>query len=172
MKIQAFNATIRRDAHTITPITVPEHEIAILQTIFGEESVHNSEGRTIAENKLTDADVAGEIELSEGEFDRLAAKYGGNDEGLFVEQVYGKRATGGLDKAIERYAEVGQKIQVAGHIDNGLWVLGADVLNRIGEEHLCRVRVDGPRLSAVCRQHDQVAAVDAQGVSVPGALEA
>lgn len=109
MKIKVFHATIRRDAHTITPITVPEHEIAILQTIFGEESVHNQQGRTIAENKLTEADVAGEVDLSEGEFDRLAAKYGGNDEGLFVEQVYGKRATGGLDKAIERYAEVREK---------------------------------------------------------------
>lgn len=109
MKIQLFHATIRRDAHTITPVTVPEHEIAILQTIFGEESVHNSQGRTVADNKLTEADVAGEVELSESEFDRLAAKYGGNADGLFVEQVYGKRATRGLDKAMEHQTEAREK---------------------------------------------------------------
>jgi hypothetical protein len=103
MKI--YHIKLRRDAHTTTPLEAPEHEIAVLQSIFGEENVHNLDGKRIDEVGLTDADVAAEMQRdAAGEFDRLAARYGGNDDGLFVEQVFGKRASRGLEKAMEAVA--------------------------------------------------------------------
>lgn len=91
MKVRVLQVTVRRDAHTITPTTASEHEIAILQTVFGEEHV-------------LVGDAVGQIEVGDGEFDRLAAKYGGNEEGLLVEQVFGKRASRGLENAIKAVA--------------------------------------------------------------------
>ncbi|MBK5570104.1 hypothetical protein [Ensifer sp. SSB1] len=99
-KLSIFSVVVRRDASTSTPVEVPEHEIAMLQTIFGEEHVHNTRHQSIADAGLTDDDAVGEGEFGEGEFDRLAAKYGGNDEGLLVEQVFGKKATKGLEAAM------------------------------------------------------------------------
>lgn len=99
MKI--YSIQVRRDANTITPTEVAEHEVAILQTMFGPENVHNANGKRIDENPLTDADVAGEVELElASEHDRLAAKYGANDEGVVVEQVFGKKASKQLESAI------------------------------------------------------------------------
>jgi hypothetical protein len=99
-KLSVYSVVVRRDASTSTPVEVPEHEIAILQTIFGEEHVHNLRHQSIADAGLTDDDIVGELEFGDGEFDRLAAKYGGNDEGLIVEQVFGKKATKGLETAM------------------------------------------------------------------------
>lgn len=98
--VPVFRVNVRRDAHTTTPVEVPLHEIPILQTVFGEENVNHPAGGTVADNKLEDSDSIGTMAVMDGEFDRLAAKYGGNDDGLMVEQVYGKKAVGGLDKAI------------------------------------------------------------------------
>lgn len=109
MKANIFPVKIRRDAHTITPTTVAGHEIPILQTIFGEESVQTLDGKAVSEGSLPDTDAVGQIDVSESEFDRLAAKYGGSEEGLFVEQVYGKRASRGLDKAIAHNSEAAEK---------------------------------------------------------------
>lgn len=100
-----IHVTIRRDAHTITPVTVFPHEVAILQTIFGQESIQNKDGKLLDLKGLTEADIAGEVALPENEFERLAAKYGSNEGGLLVEQVYGKLASGNLEAAIERLAE-------------------------------------------------------------------
>lgn len=100
-----IHVTIRRDAHTITPVTVFPHEVAILQTIFGQESIQNKDGKLLDLKSLTEADVAGEVSVSENEFERLTAKYGGNEDGPLVEQVYGKQASGNLEAAIERLAE-------------------------------------------------------------------
>lgn len=105
-----IHATIRRDAHTITPVTVFPHEIAILQTIFGQENIQNKDGKLLDLKNLTEADVAGQVALSDNEFERLMAKYGGNEGGPLVEQVYGKPAAGGLDAAVERLAGVLEKI--------------------------------------------------------------
>lgn len=104
--MKLYNVSIRRDAHTTTPVTVAEHEVAILQTIHGAENVHNADGKRIDEHPLTDAYAAGEVKESEDEFARLASKYGADDKGeLFVEQVYGKKATKGLEKAMAEIAK-------------------------------------------------------------------
>lgn len=108
-QLQIYSVMVRRDAHTTTPVEVPEHEITILQTIFGEEHVHNMRHQTIADAGLADTDVVGEAEFGEGEFDRLAAKYGGNEEGLIVEQVFGKKATKGLETALKANEKGGKK---------------------------------------------------------------
>lgn len=96
---------IRRDAHTTTPVQVGLHEVPVLQAIFGEENIHNIHGKPLVGDEaatLGEADIVGEREFSANdEYDRLAIRYGGNDEGLFVEQVYGKKVTKALDKAIE-----------------------------------------------------------------------
>ncbi|SSW64323.1 hypothetical protein AVE30378_01025 [Achromobacter veterisilvae] len=105
-----IHARIRRDANTITPVTVRPHEVAILQTIHGEENVQNVDGLVLDLKSLEAVDVAGEVPASEDEFNRLASKYGGNEEGLVVEQVYGKRAAGNLDTAADRLDEAIAKI--------------------------------------------------------------
>lgn len=97
-----IHAKVRRDAHTTTPVVVRPHEIAILKHLFGDENVHTHDGKVIDAKTLTVADVAGQVPMSEDEFARLAAKYGGNEKGLFVEQVYGTKASGGLDAAMDR----------------------------------------------------------------------
>ncbi|CAB3955801.1 hypothetical protein LMG7053_04809 [Achromobacter ruhlandii] len=109
-----IHARIRRDANTITPVTVRPHEVAILQTIHGEENVQSVDGQVLDLKALEPIDVAGEVPASEDEFNRLASKYGGNEEGLLVEQVYGKRAAGNLDAAADRLDEAVAKIADAG----------------------------------------------------------
>lgn len=109
MKANILAVKIRRDAHTITPTTVTEHEIPILQTIFGEESVQTLDGKPLSDDQIPAEVVVGQVDVSETEFDRLAAKYGGNEDGLIVEQVYGKRASRGLDKALTHNAEGAEK---------------------------------------------------------------
>lgn len=105
--MKLYSLIIRRDANTMTPVAVPEHEIALLQTVHGEENIQTVEGRVVDLAKLGEADVAGEIAETEDEFARLASKYGADEKGeLFVEQVYGKKATKGLEKAM---AEVAKK---------------------------------------------------------------
>jgi len=110
MPIPVYQVNIRRDAGTITPVDVPEYEIPILQTIFGEENVHNPKGGAVIDNPPTEA--VGMSDVTGSEFDRLAAKYGANDEGLIVEQVYGKKAAKGLESrlaAAEKEAEAASK---------------------------------------------------------------
>lgn len=105
-----IHATIRRDAHTITPVTVFPHEIAILQTIFGQENIQNKDGKLLDLKNLKETDIAGQVQVSDNEFERLMAKYGGNEGGPLVEQVYGKQAAGALDAAVERLAAVLEKV--------------------------------------------------------------
>jgi hypothetical protein len=102
MSTPIYHIRIRRDAHTTTPVQVPAHEVALLQTIFGEENVHNLRGQPVIEAGMADEDLAGSFEATGEEFERLAAKYGGNEEGLYVEQVYGKKAGKGLENALEK----------------------------------------------------------------------
>lgn len=101
-----YAVKIRRDAHTTTPVTVALHEIAVLQTIFGEENVQKMNGRLLVGDEaeeLSESDIVGERAgiNSADEYDRLVTRYGGNEDGLIVEQVYGKKVTKALDKAIE-----------------------------------------------------------------------
>lgn len=100
--MKLFNVIIRRDSQTITPVTIPEHEVALLQAIHGEDNVHNADGKRIADVPLSDADLAGECADPEDEFGRLASKYGSAASGeLVVEQVFGKKASKGLDNAMK-----------------------------------------------------------------------
>lgn len=101
---------VRRDAHTTTPATVRPHEIAILKTIFGEENVHTVDGKVFDVKNFKPEDVIGSVPMGEDEFARLAAKYGGDEKGSFVEQVYGTKASGNLDAAIERLQEAVDKV--------------------------------------------------------------
>ncbi|WP_052236194.1 hypothetical protein [Bordetella avium] len=104
-------ARIRRDAHTMTPVTIRPHELAILQTIHGEDNVHTLAGRVMSIKDLSADDVAHiPAPVSDEEFDRLASKYGSDEGGLLVEQVYGKRASGGLESAIERTQAAAAKL--------------------------------------------------------------
>ena len=42
-----YEIRIRRDAHTVTPVTVPEYELPLLQEIFGAENVHNADRKRV-----------------------------------------------------------------------------------------------------------------------------
>lgn len=90
-----YTLHVRRDAHTLTPVFVPEYEIAILQALFGVENVLNSGNARADENG--NGAIAGEFKAGEDEYTRLVIKYGEE----LVEQVYGKRLTRALDNAIE-----------------------------------------------------------------------
>jgi hypothetical protein len=103
--LKLYGIQVRRDAHTITPVTVPEHEVSILQSVFGEENVQNLRGETIEATGLDVANVVGEREFVD-EFERLASKYGSDEKGeLIVETVFGKKAGKGLDRAMADAAE-------------------------------------------------------------------
>jgi hypothetical protein len=98
-KVRVFSVMVRRDAQTITPVTVPEYEIAVLQTIFGEESILNADSKLIKEAGL--GEPVGELPLGEDEHVRLARKYGAGEDGkTFVEKVFGTKAGKGLDRAV------------------------------------------------------------------------
>lgn len=90
-----YQALIRRDAHTTTPVTIPEYEVPILQEMFGTENVHNAEGKRIDEVGI--GTPVSEFRSSDDEYLRLSAKYGSER----VEEVYGKKATKALADAIK-----------------------------------------------------------------------
>lgn len=86
INVELHSVTVRRDAQTITPVTVPEYEIPVLKNLFGKENITVNEVlRTI------------EIE-PEGEYERLCAKYGfeviakifGEDDGLRLTELVQK----------------------------------------------------------------------------------
>lgn len=80
-----YQTIVRRDAQTITPVVIPKHEAAILKEIFGDENV-------------TVGAAAGDWNPGEQEYDRLTRKYGPE----VVARVYGTKASGGFDAAMER----------------------------------------------------------------------
>lgn len=90
-----YTIHVRRDAHTLTPVFVPEYEIAILQALFGNENVLNSDNARADENG--NGTASGDFKAAEDEYARLEIKYGPE----LVESVYGKRITRALDTAIE-----------------------------------------------------------------------
>jgi hypothetical protein len=101
-----FPVKIRRDAHTTTPVDIPEHELVILQEIFGEENVQTVDGLSIAEYGL--GEPSGEAPDQEDEFGRLSAKYGS----AVVEEVYGKKASKGLETAMAAFALADPKTEL------------------------------------------------------------
>lgn len=79
--------TIRRDANTITPITVPAHELPMLRNMHGKENVTQAD------------EPVGTVEVDPaGEYERLSAKYGagkvakvyGDDDGLRLSEMVEK----------------------------------------------------------------------------------
>lgn len=105
VNVPLIQVTIRRDANTITPVTVPPYEMTILRNMFGKENV-------------TEGEVVGEIEVNAaGEHERLSAKYGfekvakvyGDDDGErlteLVEKAVGAKAKPATKKAAAKDAE-------------------------------------------------------------------
>lgn len=80
--------TVRRDAFTITPTTVPPYEVTMLRTLFGKENVVE-QGK--AGTREVDADA---------EHERLANKYGADK----VIRVFGDDEGARLAEQIERAA--------------------------------------------------------------------
>lgn len=80
--------TVRRDAFTITPTTVPPYEVTMLRTLFGKENVVEQGD---AGTREVDADA---------EHERLSNKYGadkvirvfGDDEGARLAELIEKAA--------------------------------------------------------------------------------
>jgi hypothetical protein len=88
VNVPLVHVTIRRDANTITPVTVPPYELTMLRQMFGKENV-------------TEGDEAGVIEVdSATEHERLSAMYGaakvskvyGDDEGERLAELVDKHA--------------------------------------------------------------------------------
>jgi hypothetical protein len=78
--------SVRRDANTITPVTVPPHELTILRSIFGKENVQEVE-------------QAGAVEIdATEEHNRLSAKYGSQR----VAKIYGDDGGDRLVELVER----------------------------------------------------------------------
>ncbi len=87
--VPLLEVTIRRDANTITPVTVPPHELTLLRQMFGKENV-------------TEGEQVGTVEVDPaGEHERLSAKYGsakiakvyGDDDGERLAELVEKAAT-------------------------------------------------------------------------------
>lgn len=87
-KVPLIQVTIRRDANTITPVTVPPYELTILRNMFGKENV-------------TEGEQVGEFEVdAASEHERLSAKYG---QGKVV-KVYGDDEGERLTELVEKAA--------------------------------------------------------------------
>lgn len=101
--IPLLNVTIRRDANTITPTTVPKHELAILRMMFGKENVQETS-------------VHGTVEVDpEGEHERLSAKYGAAK----VTKVYGDDNGERLAELVQRDVAKPTKASKAGDAEKG-----------------------------------------------------
>jgi len=84
--VPLLQVTIRRDANTITPVTVPPYEMSMLRQMFGKENVIEGEQISVIE---VDADT---------EHERLSAKYGAAK----VSKVYGDDEGERLKELIEK----------------------------------------------------------------------
>jgi hypothetical protein len=86
--VPLIQVTIRRDANTITPVTVPPYELTILRNMFGKENV-------------TEGEQVGTYEVeANGEHERLSAKYG---QGKVI-KVYGDDDGERLSELVEKAA--------------------------------------------------------------------
>lgn len=88
LTVPLIQVTVRRDANTITPVTVAPYELTILRNMFGKENI-------------TEGDQVDVIEVdADGEFERLCAKYGaekcvkvyGDDDGERLAELVEKAA--------------------------------------------------------------------------------
>lgn len=109
INVELHSVTVRRDAQTITPITVPDYEIAVLRNLFGKENI-------------TVGDVLRTIEIEpEGEYERLCAKYGfeiiakifGEDDGLRLTELVEKSAVAAQEEGAEKPLTKAEKAAAA-----------------------------------------------------------
>ncbi len=112
LNVPLVQVTIRRDANTITPVTVAPYELTMLRQMFGKENV-------------TEGEEVGTVEIdASAEHERLCAKYGqakvvkvyGDDEGERLNELVAKaavkvKAAGKTDeeKAAEKAAKAAAK---------------------------------------------------------------
>ena len=89
-----YEILIRRDAHTITPITIPDYELPIVQELFGIENVQNADRVRADEGGI--GSPVGSFKASDDEYERFCVKYGVE----LVETIYGKKGSGALEKAM------------------------------------------------------------------------
>ena len=103
--VELIDVTVRRDAMTITPVSIPEYEIPVLRTLFGKENVTTNE-------------VLRNIEVDpEGEYERLCAKYGyeliakifGEDDGLRLTELVLKAAVSNKPAKAEKAVAKAEK---------------------------------------------------------------
>jgi len=83
--VPLFFVGVHRDITTTVQTQVPEHEIAILQTVHGESNIYP--GEKTGESAEIDVDK---------EFDRLSRKYGEDA----VLEAYGARAKGDIKRLV------------------------------------------------------------------------
>jgi hypothetical protein len=95
-----YKVLVRKDSSSIIPLDVPEYEIPLLYTLYGEENVLNVDLKRVDEAGM--GEPVGQFKPSPDEHGRFAAKYGQNDEGPIVEQVYGKKALKAIDKLLAK----------------------------------------------------------------------
>lgn len=88
LTIPLIGITIRRDAMTITPVTVPPYEAIVLRSIFGKENITGGE-------QIGTVEIAPEVE-----YERLSAKYGPE----VVAKVYGEDEGARLVELVEKAA--------------------------------------------------------------------
>ena len=100
--VELKDVTVRRDAMTITPVSVPDYEVPVLRNLFGKENV-------------TVGDVLRTISVDpEGEYERLCAKYGfeviakifGEDDGLRLTELVEKSEVSDKPAKAEKAAAV------------------------------------------------------------------
>lgn len=116
--ITLLAVTIRRDANTITPTTVPAHELPMLRNMHGKENVTQAD------------EPAGTVEIDpSAEYERLSAKYGegkvakvyGDDDGLRLAEMVAKNelpamAEKKLTKAEQKAADAAALAVAAGNL--------------------------------------------------------
>lgn len=99
--VPLLSVTIRRDANTITPVTVPPHELTLLRQMFGKENV-------------VEGEQVGTVEVEPaGEHERLSAKYGSAK----IAKVYGDDDGERLAELVEKAASKAPKAAKAKKAD-------------------------------------------------------
>ena len=69
-----YEILIRRDAHTITPVTVPDYEVPLIQELFGTENVQNAD--KVRADEAGIGSPIGSFKASDDEYERFCVKYG------------------------------------------------------------------------------------------------
>ena len=105
MKRRYVNVTVRLDAMTTIPMTVPAHEVVVLKHLHKGNVV---EGAAV--------DVDGDAFEADAEYGRLCGKYSPEA----VEKVFGLPESGNLEKALSaKVKRVKPDAEAAGGLEDG-----------------------------------------------------